>query len=69
MMLFSVGDRVTLTSGAHGTVVGVIERREFARNLEAWRWTSLSGGLIILQDDGVFTHVREPAYDVHHEAS
>jgi len=50
-------------------VVGVIERREFARNLEAWRWTSLSGGLIILQDDGVFTHVREPAYDVHHEAS
>ena len=68
-MLFSVGDRVLLTSGAHGTVVGVIDRHEFARNLEAWRWASLSGGLIILQDDGVFTHVREPAFDVHLETS
>jgi hypothetical protein len=64
MARFIVGDRVELLSGGTGTVVGVIERREYARNLEAWRWSSLAGGLIVLLDDGVFTHVREPDFDV-----
>jgi preprotein translocase subunit YajC len=69
MTQFTVGDRVTLSGGATGTVVGVIERREFAKNLEVWRWASLAKGLIVLQDDGVFTHVRAPLFDVRHHAS
>ncbi len=64
MMRFSVGDRVALPTGARGTVVGVIDRQEYARNLEAWRWSSLTRGLLVLLDDGVFTHVREPDIDV-----
>jgi hypothetical protein len=64
MAHFAVGDRVELLSGDAGTVVGVIERREFARNLEAWRWSSIARGLIVLLDEGVFIHVREPGYDV-----
>ena len=64
MMRISVGDRVALATGATGTVVGVIDRREFARNLEAWRWSSLTRGLIVLLDDGVFTHVGELEIDV-----
>ena len=63
MMRISVGDRVALLTGATGTVVGVIERQEFARNLEAWRWSSFPRGLIVLLDDGVFTHVAEPDVD------
>jgi hypothetical protein len=61
---FNVGDRVAISAGGEGTVVGVIERQEFARNLEAWRWSSLSRGLIVLLDDGMFAHVREPDLDV-----
>lgn len=64
MTRFSVGDRVELLSGGTGTVVAVIERQEFARNLEAWRWSSLTRGLIVLLDDGIFTHVREPELDL-----
>ncbi len=60
MMRYSIGDRVELSTGAKGTVVGVIDRQEYARNLEAWRWSSLTQGLLVLLDDGVFTHVREP---------
>jgi preprotein translocase subunit YajC len=63
MMRINVGDRVTLSSGATGTVVGVIDRQEFARNLEAWRWSSFTRGLIVLLDDGVFTHVGESDID------
>ena len=58
-MYFNVGHRVATSDGMTGTVVGVIERHEYARNLEAWRWQSLTGGLIVLSDDGVFAHVRE----------
>ena len=64
MTNFSVGDRVALSAGGQGTVVGVIDRHEYARNLEAWRWSSLTQGLIVLLDDGVFTHVREPEIDL-----
>lgn len=63
-MHFDVGDRVTMMAGGTGTVVGIIERNEYARNLEAWRWSSLSRGLIVLLDDGMFAHVREPDLDV-----
>jgi hypothetical protein len=59
-MHFNVGDRVSMSAGATGTVVGIIERQEYARNLEAWRWQSLTRGLIVLLDDGMFAHVREP---------
>ena len=68
MTSFSVGDRVELSSGGTGTVVGVIDRREFAQNLEAWRWSSTTHGLIVLLDDGVFTHVREPELDLRRRA-
>ena len=64
MTRFSVGDRVALPTGATGTVVGVIDRQEYARDLETWRWSSLTRGLLVLLDDGVFTHVREPEVDV-----
>ena len=63
-MYFNVGDRVSMSAGATGTVVGIIERQEYARNLEAWRWKSLTRGLIVLLDDGMFAHVREPELDV-----
>jgi hypothetical protein len=63
-MYFNVGDRVSMSAGATGTVVGIIEREEFARNLEAWRWKSLTRGLIVLLDDGMFAHVREPEIGV-----
>lgn len=63
-MHFSVGDRVAMTAGRTGTVVGVIERQEYARNLEAWRWSSLTSGLIVLLDDGAFAHVSEPERSV-----
>lgn len=64
MKRFSVGDRVALSAGGTGTVVGVIDRKEYARNLEAWRWSSLAQGLLVLLDDGMFTHIREPDFDV-----
>ena len=60
MANFQLGDRVTVPSGAQGTVVGILERAEYARDLEAWRWASLTEGVIVLLDEGVFTHVREP---------
>jgi hypothetical protein len=63
-MHFNVGDRVSISAGATGTVVGIIEREEFARNLEAWRWKSLTRGLIVLLDDAMFAHVREPEVGV-----
>jgi len=63
-MRFSVGDRVALATGGEGTVVGVFDRQEYARNLEAWRWSSLTHGLLVLLDDGVFTHICEPEFDV-----
>jgi hypothetical protein len=63
-MYFNVGDRVAMSAGATGTVVGIIERQEYARDLEAWRWSSLTRGLIVLLDDGMFAHVREPDRDV-----
>jgi hypothetical protein len=64
LMHFNVGDRVAISAGGTGTVVGIIERHEYARNLEAWRWSSLARGLIVLLDDGLFAHVREPDLDV-----
>lgn len=64
MRRFNVGDRVIVRTGRPGTVVGVIDRGEYARNLEAWRWLARAEGLIVLLDDGVFTHVREPEEDV-----
>jgi hypothetical protein len=64
MMRFSVGDRVALSTGGQGTVVGILDRQEYARDLEAWRWSSLTQGLVVLLDDGVFTHIREPERDV-----
>lgn len=63
-MRFNVGDRVAIAAGRTGTVVGVIERQEYARNLEAWRWSSLTRGLVVLLDDGMFAHVGEPDLDV-----
>ena len=63
-MYFNLGDRVSMSAGATGTVVGIIERDEYARNLEAWRWKSLTRGLIVLLDDGMFAHVREPEVGV-----
>ena len=57
---FQVGDRVTLRSGARGTVVGIMERGEYARDLDIWRWASSAEGVIVLLDAGVFAHVREP---------
>ena len=59
MTRVTVGDRVTLPSGEAGTVVGVIERQEYARNLEFWRWSSFADGIIVLLDSGTFTHVQE----------
>lgn len=64
MTHYRVGDRLQLVSGETGIVVGVIERQEYARNLEAWRWASLTRGLILLLDGGAFTHIREPDFDV-----
>ena len=64
MKRFNVGDRVIVRTGKRGTVVGVIDRGEYARNLEAWRWLARAEGLIVLLDDGVFTHVREPEENV-----
>lgn len=64
MMRFSVGDRVATSTGGKGTVVGVIDNQEYARNLEAWRWSSLTQGLIVLLDDGVFIHIRKPEIDL-----
>jgi hypothetical protein len=64
LMHFDVGDRVAMAAGGTGTVVGIIVRNEDARNLEAWRWSSLTRGLIVLLDDGMFSHVREPELDV-----
>jgi hypothetical protein len=60
---FHVGDRVSVARGT-GTVVGVLERREYARDLEAWRWFPAARGLIVLLDDGHFIHVGEPAVSV-----
>ncbi len=60
MIAFHVGDRVTLHSGERGTVVGIIERGEYARDLETWRWASLTEGAIVLLDEGAFTHVHQP---------
>jgi hypothetical protein len=68
MTLYSVGDRVEMQSGGVGTIVGVIERQEYARNLETWRWSSLAQGLIVLLDDGVFAHIREPDLELRHGA-
>ena len=68
MTAFQVGDRVTLTSGAQGTVVGIIERGEYARDLEVWRWTSLTEGVIVLLDEGVFAHVRKPQFELRRAA-
>ena len=68
MTAFQVGDRVTLTSGAQGTVVGIIERGEYARDLEVWRWTSLTEGVIVLLDEGVFAHVRQPQFELRRAA-
>ena len=59
MIRFNVGDRVEISSGGIGTVVGVIDRHEFARNLESWRWASLTEGLLVLLDDGAFAHVQK----------
>ena len=64
MARFNVGDRVAMSAGGTGTVVAIIERQEYARNLEAWRWSSLTRGLVVLRDDGMFAHVREPDFDV-----
>ena len=61
---YQVGDRVTVRSGARGRVVGIIERGEYARNLEVWRWTSLTEGVIVLLDEGVFAHVRKPQFEL-----
>jgi len=61
---FSVGDRVALATGGTGTVVANIDRKEYARNLEAWRWSSLPGGLVVLLDDGMFIPIREPEADI-----
>jgi hypothetical protein len=61
---FSVGDRVELSAGEIGTVVAIIDRKEYARNLEAWRWSSSADGLLVLLDDGVFAHIRDPESDV-----
>ena len=60
MIAFHVGDRVVLSSGEPGTIVGIIERAEYARDLETWRWASLSEGAIVLLDGGAFTHVHQP---------
>jgi hypothetical protein len=56
---FHVGDRVAVARGT-GTVVGVLDRGEYARDLETWRWSSLPTGLIVLLDDGRFVHIGEP---------
>lgn len=69
MTRYHVGDRLKLFSGDSGTVVGVIERQEYARNLEAWRWSALSQGLVVLLDDGAFSHIREPDFDVRSRAT
>lgn len=68
MTRYHVGDRLQLVSGESGTVVGVIERQEYARNLEAWRWSSLVQGLVVLLDGGAFSHLREPDFDVRKHA-
>ena len=64
MTYFRVGDRAILPSGARGTVVGIIERGEYARELEVWRWASLTEGVIVLLDEGVFAHVPRPQFDL-----
>jgi hypothetical protein len=61
---YRLGDRVALPSGARGTLVGILERGEYARDLDAWRWASLTDGVIVLLDEGVFTHVRDPQRDL-----
>jgi hypothetical protein len=60
---FHLGDRVSLARET-GTVVGVLERGEYARDLEVWRWSRAARGLIVLLDDGRFIHVGEPAVSV-----
>ena len=66
---FQVGDRVTLPSGTRGTVVGIMERGEYARDLEIWRWASSVEGVIVLLDAGVFAHVRKPQLDMRRRSA
>ena len=62
---FHLGGRVILTSGARATIVGIIERGEYARDFEVWRWISLTEGLIVLLDEGTFVHVRKPQFELN----
>lgn len=59
-LLFQIGDRVTLAWGGEGTVVGVIERDEYARDVEASRWAGQSEGIIVRMPDEFYIHVRTP---------
>ena len=59
-LLFQIGDRVTLRQDRRGTVVGVIERGEFAADVDASRWRDHYEGLIVRMSDGLHIHVQSP---------
>jgi hypothetical protein len=52
-LLPRIGDGVTLRQSRPGTVVGVIERGEFAAGLDASRRKDLFHGRIVLCGDGL----------------
>lgn len=57
---FELGDRVRMSCGGEGVVVGVIERGEFAPCLRARNWMSIGKGVLIQSNAGEVIHYREP---------
>jgi len=58
----NVGDRVWLPRVGHGTVVGLIERGEYAAGLKPDGWNSLRKGVLVQLADGMLCHIREPEF-------
>lgn len=53
---FDVGDPVVTERGEHGTVVGIIERAEYASRELEHRFAPLRRGIVVQTPDGEISH-------------
>ena len=66
---YTLGERIVLLAGETGTIVGIIDRHEYAHGLETWKWQALATGLIVLLDSGAFTHLPSPSARLHDDVN
>jgi len=59
----TVGDRVKLSKGQRGVVVGSIDSREYTPDFPKEEWEYLGSGIIIKSDSGEVFHYAEPDED------